>query len=76
MITIAVINTHGGKQVKILDPGASMSLARRPLLDQNLKKFDLTIKDMVSWSCYQVFQFGGINKIYESKILITLPLLV
>ena len=53
--TFAVNNTHRGEQVMILDPGVPMSLAARLWLDQYLKEFDLTIDNMVSSSCNQVF---------------------
>ena len=71
--TFIVNNTQ---QVMILDPRVPISLAGKPWLDQYLKELDLTIEDLVSSSCYQVFQFGGISKKYESKILISLPLVV
>ena len=51
--SFAVNNTHWGGYVMIPDHEAPVSLARRPWLDQYLKMFYLTIKDMVSSSCYQ-----------------------
>ena len=56
-----VNNTHRGEQVMILDPRAPVSLDGKPFLDQYLKEFDLMFKDMMSSSCYQVFQFGGLS---------------
>ena len=74
--TFVVNKTHRGDKVMILDPWAHVSLAEKPCLDQYLKEFDLMIKDMVSSSCYKVFQFGGKITKYESKILISLLLVV
>ena len=46
--SFAMNNTYKRKQVMILNPGAPLSLAGRPWLDQYLKEFDLTIKDIMS----------------------------
>ena len=60
----------------ILDPGAPMSLVGRPYLSKYMAEFDLKIEDMESSACFQVFRFGRIDKKYESKLLIELPLIV
>ena len=57
-----VVNNKMGTKIMILDPGAPVSLARRPWLDQYLKEFDLKIQNMVSSNCCQVLRLGGINK--------------
>ena len=74
--TYAVENTLRGGQVMILDPGAPMSLARRPWSERYLADFDYKIEDMVSSKCYQVFKFCGIDKMHVSLLLIELPLLI
>ena len=56
-----VANNTMGMKIMILDPGALVSLAMRPWLDQYLKEFDLKIQNIVSSNCCQVFRLGGIN---------------
>ena len=41
-----------------------------------MAEFDSNIEDMEFTACCQVFRFGGIDKKYESKLLIELPLIV
>ena len=47
--------TDKGEEMMILDIGAPVSLSGRLWLDQYLREFDLTIKDIVTSSCNQVF---------------------
>ena len=68
--TYRVENTQRGEHVMILDPGASVSLARKPWLSKYLAEFDLKIEYMESSVCFQVFRFGEIDKKHESKLLI------
>ena len=59
----------------ILDIGAPVSLAGVAWMTQYLKEFDLTIKEMESVECEQVFRFGP-SKRYVSQTMIELPVLV
>ena len=72
----AVEKIQREEKIMILDLGALVSLAGRPWLSMHLEKFDCTIEDMVSLSCYQVFRFGKIDKSYKSILMKELPLMV
>ena len=47
-----------GRQVTILDLGAPVSLKGIQWLKQYLGEFDLTIEELKSSPCHQVFTFG------------------
>ena len=71
-----VENAQKGEHIIVLDPGAHMSLAERPGLNKHLAKYDNTVEDMVTSSCFQVFLFRGIHKRHKSKLMLELPLVV
>ena len=50
--------TDLGRQIMILDIGAPVSLVGVAWMTQYLKEFDLTIEEMESVECKQVFRFG------------------
>ena len=50
--------TNLGRQMMILDIGALVSLAGVSWMTQYLKEFDLTIGEMKSTECSQIFRFG------------------
>ena len=50
--------TDLGRQVMVLDIGAPVNLAGIQWLRQYLGEFDLTIEEMESSPCHQVFKFG------------------
>ena len=58
-----------------LDIGAPLRLAGVSWLTQYLKELDLTIEEMKSVRCSQLFRFEP-SKQYLSKTLVELPLLV
>ena len=60
----------------ILDLGAPVCFARRPLLEKYLAEFDYKIEYIIFSKCYQVCRFGGIDKRHISTLLIELILLV
>ena len=64
-----------GRQMMILDIGAPVSLAGVSWMSQYLKKFDLTLGEMMSVRCNQPFVFGP-SKIYLSETLVELPVLI
>ena len=67
--------TDLGRQMMILDIGAPVSLAGVSWMTQYLKEFDLTIGEMKSIECEQVFRFGP-SKRYVSRTMVELPVLV
>ena len=67
--------TDLGRQIMILDIGAPVSLAGTAWMTQYLKEFDLTIEEMKSIECEQVFRFGP-SKRYVSQTMIELLVLV
>ena len=66
--------TDLGCQVKVLDIGALVSLAGTKWLEQYLGEFDLTIEEMESSPCHQVFQFGPIKR-YFSTLMVKIPVI-
>ena len=62
-------------QVMILDLGAPVSLAGIQWLKQYLGEFDLTIEEMKSFPCHQIFTFGP-SKRYLSKSIVEIPVIV
>ena len=67
--------TDLGRQMMILDIGAPVSLAGVSWMTQYLQEFDLTIGEMKSTDCNQVFRFGP-SKCYVSQTMVELPVLV
>ena len=64
--TYTVDDTLRGEKVMILDPGAPMSLAGRPGLEEYLAEFFYKIKEMYSSKYHQVFRLRGIDKRHVS----------
>lgn len=64
-----------GRQMMIFDLDAPVSIAGTSWMRQYLAKFSLEIEDMKSVSCNQPFVFGP-SKIYMSKYLVELPILL
>ena len=64
-----------GRQMMILDIGATFRIAAVPGMEQYLKEFSLRIDDMKSVKCHQPFVFGP-SKRYVSTTLVELPVLV
>ena len=67
--------TDLGHQVMVLDIGAPVSLAGIKWLEQYLGEFDLTIEEMESFLCHQVFKFGP-SKRYLSTKMVEIPIIV
>ena len=67
--------TDLGHQVMILDLEAPVSLAGIQWLEQYLGEFDLTIEEMESLPCHQIFTFGP-SKRYLSKSIVEIPVIV
>ena len=55
---MSVIYTDLGRQMMILDIGAPLSMAGVLWIMQYLREFDLTIYEMKTKACDQVFKFG------------------
>lgn len=68
-------HTDLGHQVMILDLGAPVSLAGIQWLEQYFGEFNLTIKEMESSPCHQIFTFGP-SKRYLSKSIVKIPIIV
>ena len=64
-----------GRQMMILDCGAPVSLAGISWMEQYLQEFNLTIDQMTSTACKQLFVFGP-SKRYISTSRIDLPILI
>ena len=62
-------------QVMVLDIGAPVSLAGILWLEQYLGELDLTIEEMESSPCHQVFKFGP-SKRYLSTSMVKIPVIV
>ena len=67
--------TDIGHQVMILDLGTPVSLAGILWFDQYLSEFDLTIEEMESSPCHQVFKCGP-SKRYLRKSIVKIPVIV
>ena len=67
--------TDLGRQIIILDIGAPVRLAGVAWMTQYLKEFNLTIEEMKSVECEQVFRFGP-SKRYVRQTMIELLVLV
>ena len=63
------------RQVMILDIGALVSIVGVSWMTQYLEEFDLTIDEMKSVECQQLYWFGP-SKRYISKTLVEIPVLV
>ena len=59
----------------IIDMGALVSLAGIQWLEQYLGEFDLTIEEMESSPCHQIFTFGP-SKRYLSKSIVKIPIIM
>ena len=67
--------TDLGRQIMILDIGAPVSLAGVSWLTQYLKEFGVTVEEMKSTECNQVFKFG-LSRRYTSQTMVEIPLVV
>ena len=75
MEEILVNYTDLGWQMMIVDSGAPVSLAGSTWLDQYLKEFGLTVEEMESSVCKEVFKFGP-SKRYLSNLMVEIPVIV
>ena len=64
-----------GRQMMILDLGASVSVAGIWWMKQSLAEYDLEIENLKGVPCNQPFVFGP-SKRYISKLMVELPILV
>ena len=67
--------TESGKQMMILDIGASVSLTGISWMTQYLQEFGITIEQLNSVKCSQPFIFGPSRR-YLSESLVELPVLI
>ena len=64
-----------GEKVMIVDSGAPVSLVGSKWLHQYLEEFGLTVEEMESLACKEVFRFGP-SKRYLSTLMVEIPLIV
>ena len=64
-----------GEKVMIVDSGAPVSLVGSKWLHQYLEEFSLTVEEMESLACKEVFRFGP-SKRYLSTLMVEIPLIV
>ena len=67
--------TDMGRQMMILDIGATVSIAGVSWMTQYLREFGRTIEEMKSTKCNQPFVFGPSEQ-YLSQTLVKLPVLI
>ena len=74
-MTINYTYKDSGRQLMILDCGAPVSLAKISWIEQYLQEFGLTIDQMASTPCNQLFVFGPSRR-YISKSMVELPIVI